>query len=84
MKRTLRFNTTQALAIALLWKEWEAGGHGLNEATIGDKLESGSDRYRLAHTFRNRGAPHPAWGTMIVRVDRGVYALREPAAGITE
>jgi hypothetical protein len=73
------FNTTQADCIRLLWAEWERGGFGLSEMTIGDKIGSVSDRYRLAHTFRaKKGGCHPAWGTMIRKAGRGVYRLYPP------
>lgn len=69
------FNSTQALCIKLLWIEWEKGGLGLREKTIGEKIESENDNYRLSHTFRN----HKALGEMIYAVGDGGYRLGKPA-----
>ena len=69
----------QAEAIKALWAEWSKGGHGLSEKTVGEKIGSSSDRYRLAHTFRMKnGKPHPALGTMIRSVGKGVFAICAP------
>jgi hypothetical protein len=68
----------QAKAIELLWPEWEKG-MGLHEKYIGNKAESDSNNFRLAHVFRK----HPAWRTMIVPAGgKGRYMLKRP--GITE
>ncbi|MHB1157129.1 MAG: hypothetical protein ACYC26_09850 [Phycisphaerales bacterium] len=73
------FNKTQADCVRLLWEEWQAGRHGLSEKTIGDQIGSGSDSYRLLHTFRVKaGGTHPAWGVMIQAVGKGIYALCAP------
>ena len=78
----------QAHAVEVLWSEYERGGHGLAEATIGEMIESESVHFRLAHVFRRNSRPegskdpvvtmHPAWETMIRKVGRGVYRLAEP------
>ncbi len=64
----------QAKAVGRLWKEWEAGGHGISEKTIGEEIGSAGNNYRLAMTFRN----HRALGTMIVKLAAGIYALKKP------
>ena len=68
----------QAKAVEILFREWQQGHH-LSEVKIGEMIRSESSRFRLAHLFRDRSGPHPAWGTMIQRVSRGVYVLRPPA-----
>lgn len=73
------FNKTQAECIKLLWPEWEKGGLGLSERTIGEGIRSSSDRYRLVHTFRAKdGSLHPAWGTMIESSAKGIFRLSAP------
>ncbi len=72
------FNATQARVIAPLWQEYEAGGRGLGALDLQEQADSGANRFRLRDVFR--GPPpdrkvHPAWGRMIVRLGRGVYAL---------
>jgi hypothetical protein len=68
----------------LLWAEWEKGDFTLSEKTIGEKIISANDNYRLRHTFRvvatakkGRGkvTMHPAWGTMIVAGGKGLFRL---------
>jgi hypothetical protein len=64
-------NGAQAIAIRMLWAEFEKG-HGLSQKTIGAAVDSATDgRYRLHNTFRG----HPAWGTMIQACGSGVYRL---------
>ena len=64
----------QAESIKVLWKEWEKGRHSLSETTIGEKIVSSSDKFRLDIVFRG----HPAWGTMIQKVNKGVFRLGKP------
>jgi hypothetical protein len=64
----------QAKAVGELWGEFEKGEHGLSEKTIGERIGSSANNYRLANTFRY----HPAWGTMIVKVRQGIYRLQKP------
>jgi hypothetical protein len=64
----------QAKAVECLWSEYEKGGHGLSEKSIGERIGSASSNYRLGSTFRN----HPAWNSMIVKVRQGVYRLKRP------
>lgn len=44
-------------------------------------IESANDYYRLRHTFRQKKGKeskmHSAWGTMIVKDGKGIYALNE-------
>lgn len=44
----------QAAAVRALWEAWATGGHSLSELTIGEKVDSGNDHFRLIHVFRNR------------------------------
>jgi hypothetical protein len=71
----------QAKAVGLLWAEWEKGGLGLSEKTIGERIGSGANNYRLVHTFRKtadrNASMHPAWGGMI-QGSRGTYRLITP------
>ena len=64
----------QAKAVGCLWAEHEKGEHGLSEKTIGEKIGSEASNYRLVSTFRK----HPAWNTMIVKVQQGIYRLKKP------
>lgn len=78
----------QAEAVKRLWCEFENGGKGLSEKTIGELIGSASNSYRLAHTFRGaQGSPskkkahsacHPAFGKMIQSAGRGIYRLVKP------
>ena len=70
----------QAESIKLLWEAWEVGEHSLSQATIGDRICSESDKFRLAHVFRDRktGGYHPAWKTMIQPAGKGCFRLVEP------
>jgi hypothetical protein len=59
----------------------EQGTPNLSEKTIGEKAGTANDSFRLQHVFtptnkktRKREA-HPAWGTMIKRVGKGMFAL---------
>ena len=75
----------QAEAIKVLWVEWEKGGLSLSEQTIGDKIGSDADKFRLDHVFRSRKpngqgwCTHKAWGTMIVPAGKGKYKLNGPS-----
>lgn len=68
----------QAESMRHLWATWEEGGRrngcGLSEKTIGEHVGSSNDNFRLAHVFRE----HPAWETIICRVNKGVFALSSP------
>lgn len=72
----------QAQAVKALWEEWQKGGHGLTQETIGTKAGSSSNRFELSKVFRVRQAsklkPHPAWGTIIVEDGRSCYRLAAP------
>jgi hypothetical protein len=69
-----RFNKTQARVVELLWMEWEKGTPTLKDNTIGQKIGSEAERYRVQHTFRE----HPAFGTMIKSNNKGIYHLAPP------
>jgi len=64
----------QAESIRCLWAEYERGELTLSEKTIGERVGSSSDRFRLAHVFRK----HPAWGRMIKMAEPGVFRLAPP------
>lgn len=66
------FNKTQALCVKILWDNGR-----LSEKTIGEKIGSVSENYRLIHTFRGEQKNHPAWGKMIVSDGKGIYKLSE-------
>jgi len=74
----------QAESVRALWAAWENKTPSLSEKTIGEKAGSANDRFRLEHVFRptNKGTgrreTHPAWGTMIKSVGKGVFALSPP------
>jgi len=73
------FTKTQALCIRHLWTAWEKGGLGLSQATIGEKIGTASNRFRLLHVFRSKKeGQHPAWGKMIRTTGKGIYALFPP------
>jgi len=80
-KKYLFAKGQQAEAVRVLWGAWKAGGHTLSELTIGGRIGSTNDHFRLIHVFTDRsGRRHPAWNSMITRVNKGVYCLAEPAA----
>jgi hypothetical protein len=79
--RMYNFTKTQALCIKHLWAEWgKSEGLGLSEKTIGEKIGSSADNYKLKHTFRvkrnNKSCQHPAWGKMIVSCGKGMFSLK--------
>ena len=76
--REKRFQFTkgnQARAIQALYEEWTRSGCrdgcGLGEETIGDRVGSASGRFRVQTTFDG----HPALGSILRRVSKGVWAL---------
>lgn len=76
-----QFTKTQALCVKHLWAEWEKSeGLSLSEKTIGEKIGSAADNYKLKHTFRvkrnNKSRQHPAWGKMIVSSGKGMFCLK--------
>jgi len=70
------FNKTQARVVEYLWANKRA-----SEKSIGEHIETANDHYRLRHTFRQKNGKkvtmHLAWGTMIVKNGKGIYALSE-------
>lgn len=66
----------QAESVRLLWIAWERGTPTLSQGTIGSRIGSNAEPFRLAHVFRD----HPAWGTMIRSPGKGVFELRAPDA----
>ena len=69
------FSKAQATAVEMLWQEWEKGGLSLSEKTIGERIGTSNDNYRLTHTFRVGRKMHPAWKTMIVSSGQGKFRL---------
>lgn len=79
--KTYNFTKTQALCVKHLWSEWEKSeGLSLSEKTIGEKIGSAADNYKLKHTFRvkrnNKSCQHPAWEKMIVSSGKGLFCLK--------
>jgi hypothetical protein len=73
------FNAAQARCVKMLWIEWKKSpGSGLREKTVGEKIGSESNNYRLVHTFRQNKKMHPAWGTMIHSRGDGSFYLDKP------
>jgi hypothetical protein len=66
------FNKTQALCVSLLWENGR-----LSEKTIGERIGSVNQNYRLIHTFRNKSKSHPAWDKIIVSDGKGIFKLSE-------
>jgi hypothetical protein len=69
---------SQAHSVRVLWKEWKSTGKGLDQATIGERISSGSSRFRLDQVLRSRGKPHPAMDKMIVSDGPGHFRLNSP------
>lgn len=78
-----RFNFSvgqQASAVEELWKQWEDSrrrdGCGLADTRLAFLIGAAERNFRLSSVFRD----HPAYGTVIRRVGKGVHALFKPAA----
>ena len=67
------FNKTQARCIKYLWKNSSA-----TAISIGKKLDTAAEPYRLKDTFRNKTGYHCAWGKMIVSAGKGCFKLKKP------
>jgi hypothetical protein len=66
------FTPTQAAVIRQLWEAWEDGTPGVGQETL---LEgAGSTGDRLRDVFRGS----PAWGTLVVPLGKGLFALAPP------
>lgn len=66
----------QRAVVKALWADYERRGHGLTTKAINQVVGSESDRFRVEHVFRESGGEmHPAWRTLIVKVQRGIYRL---------
>jgi hypothetical protein len=66
------FTPTQAAVVRQLWEAWEDGTPGLGQETL---LEgAGSTGDRLRDVFRGS----PAWGTLVVPLGKGLFALAPP------
>jgi hypothetical protein len=77
----------QALAVKALWKAYEEAGFrdgaGVSVADLGLAVDSSSTRFRMDLTFKD----HPAMGTVIKRVRKGLYALcfdNSPASSLRQ
>lgn len=66
------FSALQAAVVRQLWEAREAGTPDVSGETL--MLTAGSETREIRNAFRE----HPAWGTMIVSLRRGVYRLAEP------
>lgn len=66
-------------AVRVLWEAWENGGHGVRQTTIGDRIGSAAENFRMGATFRD----HPAYGRMIQGDGQGTYRLVPPDADET-
>lgn len=73
----------QAQVIRVLFEEWDRGGRidgsPLTEETIGDKVSSISDRFRIQKVFEG----HPALNTVLSTCGKGAWALFINAAPTT-
>ncbi|HWE95463.1 MAG TPA: hypothetical protein VG269_15955 [Tepidisphaeraceae bacterium] len=69
-----QFTKTQGIAVRLLWNEWKKGGLSASELRIAKEIGSAAASFRLAHLFRD----HPAFGTMIVSAEKGIFRLAPP------
>jgi hypothetical protein len=66
------FTPTQAAVVRQLWEAWEDGTPALGQETL---LEgAGSTGDRLRDVFRGS----PAWGTLVVPLGKGLFALAPP------
>jgi len=75
-KNRFSFTKTQAAVIGLLWNEYEKGTWNLGQETIGEKIGSEMNQYRLIQTFEK--GRHPAWGTLIIAGEkRGTFRLAD-------
>lgn len=73
------FNDTQAKVVKLLWDAWrDPTKVGVIERDIGAVIETFAKQYRLVDTFYSKGKYHEAWGVMIKRTGKGIYALCKP------
>lgn len=68
------FTSTQAACVKVLWEHWAQGTPAVGEITVLDA--AGASGERLRDVFGK--GKHPAWGTMIQRAGKGLYALAEP------
>lgn len=70
---TYTFTATQAAAVKILWKAWEAGTPAVRQETLLDG--AASDAGRVSDIFTDS----EAWGTMIRQGSkRGTFQLCEP------
>jgi hypothetical protein len=74
----------QAESVRVLWEARESGTPRLSEQTIREKTDSNSGRFRLYHVFHpkdpktGKRKPNRAWGTMIRKMGKGIFALSAP------
>jgi hypothetical protein len=66
------FTPTQAAVVRQLWEAWEDGTPGMGQETLLEGAKS--EGSRLRDLFRG----HPAWGTMIAALGKGLFALTPP------
>lgn len=74
----------QAECVRVLWEAWVSGAPRLSEQTIREKTDSNSEQFRLYHVFHpkdpktGKRKANRAWGTMIRRMGKGIFALSAP------
>jgi hypothetical protein len=66
------FTPKQAACMRSLWRAWEKGWKGVSQQDLLSACQS--DGSELRGIFKNS----PAWKTIIVSVQKGVYALQPP------
>jgi hypothetical protein len=68
---THHFTPLQAAIVRQLWQAMENGTPGIGGETLFEAAGSADEQRRMDHVFRN----HPAWRTMIISPNKGIYAL---------
>ncbi len=71
------FTANQAACIKVLWEHWERGTPTIGDQTVLETADIAQTR--LDQVFRDRNAPHLAWGKMIVPGPKGTHRLLEPS-----
>ncbi|MEX2217050.1 MAG: hypothetical protein WD768_23260 [Phycisphaeraceae bacterium] len=71
------FKGRQVAIMEFLWQR--RGKSPVHEKSIGKKIKSSNARFQLIDPFRNSklSTTHPAWGTLIVKVENSYYSLAE-------
>ncbi len=64
----------QSSVVKVLIEELESSGSGLHQSTIGNRVDSSRESFRVDAVFRG----HPAYRAMIVPLGDGKYGLAVP------